>query len=206
MESGRALHHYANQEEMKHYLLAFLVMFLAICPALGQKSFIKDSAKSKPGIATGFQTKHNVSGKILITNPYCGGPAPTEEMTRLANTPLPFAGCKLYVRADTFNNAAKPVIAEFVADTNGNFSIQLPPGKYCLIQEEQLKPIKSSDLIKDRYHAVSSEKCVQEWWGKGLLVFEVKDTSLAGVDTHFYRQCHVQTFCPCVYYDGPIPN
>lgn len=169
------------------FLFAFLVSLSSFSP--------KDSSIIKTV---------KISGKITMTSSYCGGAAPPQELLNELATPRPVAGMKLYVRKGS-SNSNGPVVAADTTAADGSFSFDLPPGTYCILSEEQLKPLDAKDISKEPYVVVTSEECLKKWWSEGLRILEVGDKNIKDVDFQFYGRCFISSLCPCLRYDGPLP-
>src|ERR1700733_9194781 len=86
--------------------------------------------------------KFHVSGAIMQTTSYCGGAPPGRKImdSFIKTKGIPFG--KLFVKAGLANAEYAPVMDTIRADANGNFSIYLPAGNYCLLEEWKAKPFK----------------------------------------------------------------
>jgi hypothetical protein len=145
-----------------------------------------------------------VKGKLMQTNSYCGGAKPSEEMLEQIQKPVPYANKVFYVRKGKVNSTKAEVIASFTTDVNGEFSFMITPGTYSIIQEKQLKALKSSDL-QSKDHQVVDAKCMKEWWTKPYYVLEVKTESITIPEWSIHHPCFVKGDIPCMSYDGPMP-
>ncbi|MDP1801359.1 MAG: hypothetical protein Q8L81_08405 [Bacteroidota bacterium] len=155
--------------------------------------------------ATIAQTKQKftISGKALQTFAYCGGVKPSEEVLDHHKTPKPYVGKTFYIRAGKTNNLKAKVLLKFKADTAGNFSFELPPGIYSIIQEPQLKKLNVK-LYKNKYVEVD-ETCLKNWWEKPYYLLEIKDKNISGLEFKFHHPCFMSGDIPCLHYSGPMP-
>lgn len=147
--------------------------------------------------------KYTVSGKVRHSFAYCGGAAPSEEMMAEFTKQKPYAGKTFYIRKGKTNNVKAKVILSFKADTAGNFSFQLPPGIYSIIQEPQVKKLNIKFYKKQ--HITADESCLKTWWEKPYYILEVKDKNINGLDFKFHHPCFISDDIPCLQYNGPMP-
>ena len=56
-------------------------------------------------------------------------------------TPVAFPGKRFYIRPGVTNNSNVKIVKSFTTAEDGSFSIQLAPGIYAVIVEEQLNKI-----------------------------------------------------------------
>lgn len=145
-----------------------------------------------------------VKGKLTQTSTYCGGARPTEEMLSEYSTPKPYANKVFYVRKGKVNSTKAEVITSFTTDANGEFSFQITPGTYSIIQEKQLKKLNSKDLKSDNYVKVDA-KCMKAWWTKPFYLLEVKTENVTIPDWNIHHKCFVSGDIPCMNYEGPMP-
>lgn len=146
---------------------------------------------------------YEVSGKLLITSEYCGGARPTEEMEAEFARPKPYQGKTLYVRKGRDNDPRKKTVLKVTSNENGEFNFWLAPGKYILIQEEQVNCLDTA-MFKGEYLS-ADPACLKAWWQKPLAILEVRKNKIEGLEFFFHRACFVSTDIPCVRYNGPTP-
>ena len=164
----------------------------------------KTCAGSKPKAHGITKAKaYLVSGTVQQRRPYCGGARPSAEMERAVAAPRPYPGKRFYLRSGIVNSLSIPVVASFVTDSNGFFSIALPAGTYAVIVEEQLRATSSQDYAA--LYQKGDEKCLQEWWQKPYYQLIVKDADVEHLNFVFARKCFVNTDVPCINYSGPMP-
>ena len=99
------------------------------------------------------------------------------------------------------NNTKTKIITSFTTDSAGVFSVQLVPGTYSIILEEQLDEIKKDDY-STKYQLVDNE-CLQEWWAKPYYLLEVRDNHIILLNFNFAHQCYINNDLPCINYTGP---
>lgn len=176
---------------MKHLLI--VLGLVLVC------SFTKAQVtKSKKEIV------HTISGKVTQTSSYCGGAMPTEEILQEMSKPVPYAGKVFYVRKGSVNNIKMPIVLSFTVNAKGEFSIDLPPGQYCLIQKEQVKTLNMKNY-KSTTDLQIDENCLKEWWAKPYYAFQITDKNITDLKFNFYHACFVNSDIPCIEYVGPMP-
>jgi hypothetical protein len=159
-----------------------------------------------PKAAKKTSKQKDVSGLITQTHAYCGGARPTEEVLKRLQTPAPFPGKKIYIRCGNENTTKKKIIRTVTADSTGHFSIKLPPGTYCIIQEEQVKKLDPDHFLKKETAELKLKKnCLEKWWSTCYQTFEVKATdSHVPLNVNFHFPCFTEGI-PCMQYSGPLP-
>lgn len=147
---------------------------------------------------------YSVCGKVMVTEPYCGGAYPEPGELELLTAPRPYTGKVFYVRSGDTNTINKPIVKSFTINTTGNFCIVLPKGKYIFIQKDQVKKL---DLKKyelgENYQ--TSKECLINWWKTPYYKFEIKTENIVDLEFNFYHQCFVDGDTPCIGYFGPMP-
>lgn len=190
MEFVLLLHPYIKKMARLKIVLLFAWLISSFC-------FAQTNKKKAENVFT-------ISGKVSQTFAYCGGSAPSKEMLDDLKKAQPYAGKFFYVRKGSVNTLKQRVILSFKADTNGNFSFQLPPGIYSIIQQEQLNKINEKEYNKKGY-IQTDMKCLKDWWVKPYYVLEIKDKNVTDLHFKFYHPCFVPTDIPCMQYIGPMP-
>lgn len=175
---------------MKKTILFFAFIFSLI-------SFAQKTGGLKPVRVT-------VKGKLMQTNSYCGGARPTDEMLAEIQKPTPYAGKVFYVRKGKVNSKKAEVITSFTTDANGEFSFEITPGTYSIIQAKQLKALKPADLKTKGYQVVDA-KCMKAWWTKPYYLLEVKTENITIPEWSIHHPCFVSGDIPCISYNGPMP-
>ena len=176
------------------------IVFSQSVPATACKGKNKKT-HSLPGSAK-LLKEYTVSGKVTQTSPYCGGARPPKELLDRLATPVAYPNKKFYIRQGKVNSVKAKVIKSFTTDSAGEFSVQLAPGTYSIIQEEQLHKIKAVDYTK-KYQVVDN-KCLQEWWVKPYYLLEVKDNDIRQLNFNFHHRCYIAGDIPCITYTGPL--
>ena len=113
---------------------------LVVCLMLA--GFLACSAQKNKG------KMYILTGTITQTTQYCGGAQPAQEMLNDLEKPQPLADKILWIRSGKANNLSKPLL-KTKSDSYGNFTIILPAGKYCIIEESKGKRFvpKSDDEV-----------------------------------------------------------
>jgi hypothetical protein len=145
-----------------------------------------------------------VKGKLTQTSQYCGGARPTEEVLKEAATPKPYANKVFYVRVGKTNSLNGEVITSFTTDVNGEYSFQITPGTYSIVQEKQLKALTPEDL-KSTAEIKVDGKCMKKWWAKPFHLLVVKTENITIPDQNIHHPCFVSGDTPCMKYVGPMP-
>lgn len=170
----------------------WIVLFFPACVLFSQKP-AKSTLK-----------KYKVSGRITKTEPFCGGARPTEEMLAQMNTPQPYLNKVLYVRAGKVNSVKKPILLKFKADSAGNFTFELPPGDYAILQEEQVKKLNYKVFPSGKDYVIN-KPCAVEWWKKPYQLLVIKDSDVSGLTINFDKKCFIPVDINCIDYVGPMP-
>ena len=145
-----------------------------------------------------------ISGTITTSGSYCGGVAPSKEMLEDAQATRPMSGFMIYVKKGTENKLSSCIVDSTFTDSKGNYSFDLRPGKYVLLQKEQLnknifETYKSSKSIQ------VDHDCMQLWWKKGLTTITVNTEGMNNLNFHFQKRCFIPLSIPCLRYVGHYP-
>ena len=145
-----------------------------------------------------------VSGIISTSGSYCGGVAPLKKMLETIQATKPMGDFMIYVKKGSTNKISSCIIDSTYADSNENYSFDLRPGKYVLLQKEQLnkhifETCKSSKSIQ------VDIDCMQLWWEKGLSNITVENENIDSLNFHFQKRCFVPLSIPCLKYIGYYP-
>ncbi len=145
--------------------------------------------------------KRTVSGKVVQTSDYCGGAAPTEEILAALRQEKPFPNKELFVRAGAVNETSRPILQKFALDAQGNFTISLLPGDYCVVEGDKKDRLKVSESAKgNQKEAASQTACLEKWRRTCDKTLEVGKQNLRGVVIKFHHTCNP----PCAT-AGPPP-
>jgi len=171
--------------------LFFLITAILLCPA-----FFPDK-----GIL--------VKGRVMKVSQYCGGAEISpEEMAEYAR-PRSWDGAKFYVRKGKKNNVKEPVVASFITDKDGNFSILLPAGEYCILEPRKYdrkfinKLAKNHKKASEHYEAADLN-CLNKWLSQPNHIFSVKEGVENKIEMIYQNPCD-WVGPPCVGYTGPPP-
>jgi hypothetical protein len=163
-------------------------------------SFCSPKASAPPSVH-----QYTVSGIITQTHAYCGGARPSDKMLEDLRTPKPFPGKKLFVKNGTENTAGLKVLGEIIADSAGHFRLQLPPGSYCIVEQEQINKLDLDNFRKKKTTDLQlDEACLKQWWGKCLMSFEITTADKTDLNINFHFPCFTNGI-PCMRYSGPLP-
>jgi len=176
---------------MKRLLCAVILMSAALIIS----SWIGVTLKKK------IKPKFLVSGSIMQTLSYCGGARPPQAILDSLNTPkgIPFG--KLFIKSRNTNIKSLRIIDSILADSNGNFSIHLPPGDYCLVEEWKSRPFKLP--LNDARHTVDSA-CFRNLYNTCDFKLRITNKNINHLKIVFHRACFYNQ--PCISYRGPLPS
>ncbi len=175
------------------------LLVAGVCLAFATLSSVPSAATPKASGRKPAATR-TVSGKVVETNDYCGGAAPTEEMLEWLRKEKPVPRKELFVRAGTANGSSR-ILLKFTTDAEGNFKISLPSGDYCIIEESKREPPKVPHTSKGAWNAAGSQPtCLQKWYGTCDKTLTVGQQDLKDVLIKFHRTCNP----PCTT-GGPPP-
>ena len=146
------------------------------------------------------ETQFTITGRLMETRDYCGGAVPTPELLAICNTPAGISMGKLFIKKGNFNKGKSPVIDSIVADKEGKFSIQLPAGTYCLVEDWKAKPFLLPE--NDEMQTVDSA-CYKNLYDACDYQLTVTDKNIDSVKIIFHRTCAWKK--PCIEYHGPLP-
>src|SRR5664279_3153585 len=153
-------------------------------------------ATSKQHVKIKFQ----VSGSIMQTISYCGGAQPTKSMLDSFNTPrvIPFG--RLFVKEGLTNGESSKIIDTIISKADGTFSIDLPPGNYCLVGEWKSMSYKLP--LKNKDQTIDST-CYKNLYNTCDFQVSVTNKNIENIKIIFHRKCVFNQ--PCVSYHGPLP-
>ena len=161
------------------------------------------------GFLAGGPTKEKkvtqtISGTITTSGSYCGGVAPSEEMLQDVQATKPMSCFVIYVKKGTKNKLSSCIVDSICTDSSGNYSFNLRPGKYVLLQKNQLNKDVFEKYKQSKWTQVDLE-CMQTWWEKGLTSITVDSESINNLNFHFQKRCFIPLSVPCLRYTGPYP-
>lgn len=153
--------------------------------------------------------KHKVTGTVMQTHAYCGGAQPTPERMAEITKARVFPNKKCFIRPGSKNDPTKKPIASFVSDSAGNFSIDLPEGTYCIVDEKKNDRKFYDDIItnhktKTKFNEAADVKCLKNWVSMPDLVFTVLKNKENKIEVTYHFPCSWDAI-PCVQYHGPLP-
>lgn len=158
---------------------------------------------ANPNAPIGGKT-FKVTGHILVQGQYCGGAAPSQQILDEAQRPRPMANQGFLIRGGGTNMLGKSMVTRTRTDANGNFSVDLAPGTYCMVLEE--KESARQRGFYDNTNYVIDRKCDDKWLTTCDLSFTVADKPVSGLRLTFQKKCYIDnTLSPCVTWNGPLP-
>ena len=130
-----------------------------------------------------------ISGVVTQTSSFCGGMPPRKEVLQELRSSKPFSGKKLFVKKGKINSLNKSVIKELTTDSSGNFSLSLPAGIYCIVEEYKTKKSdKSAKSLKKR-------KCMEKQWSCCDYTFRLPDDKNKTIKINYHHYCEGKTPC-----------
>lgn len=170
----------------------------ASSPAADTTSAVSDDA------APASKNLHSLSGVVTSTRSYCGGAAPSEAMLQKFRMPIPVSGMKFHLRKGNTNDLSAKIIGTCTTDAEGKFSIQLPDGEYCLINDERVRmPDEKQLTANTSLHY--GEECQAEWILQCDASFVISGKDLTLDTLRYHERCFVSYLSPCIRYTGPMP-
>jgi hypothetical protein len=150
------------------------------------------------------QRRYVFSGTIFQTREYCGGPPPSDELELKLRTPAPYPGKILFVKSGLRNNGKAKKLAVICADSLGQFNVRLPAGRYCILQESQLRALNLKRYKGHSVIRVTNEDCLKKWWHTCFVTFEIPNRDVRDFRIDFHVRCHLAEQNPCLEYTGPL--
>jgi hypothetical protein len=144
-----------------------------------------------------------LNGQVTITYDYCKGTAPTDEEYASYRTPRICANKKLFIRQGSTNDPTKPILAELISDTYGNFSIQLPKGVYCIVDEKKKDKTLFNKIINNHKDNELAKPCLEDWIKTPDAAFTIDNQDIK-ISINYNQPCSWNS-TPCIGYNGPLP-
>jgi hypothetical protein len=151
-----------------------------------------------------------LTGKAEVSHPWCGGamPSPSQRERRLPETQ------KYVVKPGDKNSEAKPV-ATIAPKADGSFSVKLPAGKWCVV-DEGLARVPPSKSAKEppppgTPRAVAAGGgtpdfvCLDAVWAECEQVIEVVGPPKEPLSLTRYVPCSWNVRCPNIGESRPPP-
>lgn len=161
----------------------------------------RNGRMANPDIDLNAKT-YTVSGHINIIGSYCGGAAPTPEVLKAAEKPQPYAKQSLLIRKGKTNVLGTSLATRTMTDANGDFSVMLPAGDYCLVLAEK-ENVRGENFSTTNMSI--DQPCDDKWLKKCDINFTVTNTNVSGLRLNIQKACFLNTLSPCVTYTGPKP-
>jgi len=175
---------------MKKFALFIFLLSLSLCIS----SWVCSPKKKKE------KQKFQVTGSIMETKSYCGGAQPSPEIMANLNKPSPIPFAKLFVKKGTENKEKAEVIEIITADSIGNFSISLPAGNYCVVEEWKTKKF---ELPENTEFQTVDSACYRNLYNNCDYQLLITDKNIDNIKIVFHRNCPWGQ--PCISYHGPLP-
>ncbi len=182
------------------YYILLLVLVFAACKIAG--------GTTTDGIHHQNKT-FRLSGNVTYTSDYCGGAEPPETLLQELAKPRPYAGKKFYIRGGETNNLKSKILYTVVTDSLGNYSINLPVGNYCMIDEYRKDSTFIGALLNNTPESglyVTDKQCVKDWFNSCFYGFKISTGDISNINFNIHRDCFRPEGIPCVAYTGPLPE
>lgn len=153
--------------------------------------------------------KYAVIVELTHSYSYCGGAAPSDELLQELQTPKPWSNKKLYLKKGSRNMLDSKVFKEAMADSLGIIRLHLPPGQYCLVDEEKKDKTYYNYVMKTFKEPTKEEgpvdmDCFNKWYATPELVLNISNKSPKRYKLNIHHECK-WSGKPCIPYFGPIP-
>ena len=147
--------------------------------------------------------KYQLNITLTERHPHCGGVAIPSDKDK---APTPSKNATYILKKGSQNKEDLDQLQELKTDENGQISLQLPKGQYCLIKAYKNQSFEGFyEQFKtphDRFFKVKDKACFENWYQQCDLSFEVdQDTSISHT---FNFHCFIGDH-PCMEYKGPVP-
>ena len=189
-------------------LIAMLIFYLSVtsiyCQAIVSKNSMTEKSKTFVHCHRAKKSKaYLISGLVEQTSSYCGGARPSQEMLDKLARPKVYPNKKFYIRQGKINRTEAKIVTRFTTDSTGKFTIQLKPGTYSIIVEEQLYSVDPNKYENENQQV--DRKCLDEWWAKSYYLLVIKNKNIIDLNFVFHHRCFVRSDIPCITYKGPLP-
>lgn len=175
---------------MKHGLWLLLLLFPACTPKLTDLHNEKND------------TTFLVAGKVMVTEGYCGGMPPEPGVMEELQTPHPRPHLELLVRRGDKNIFGAGIVARCTTDAQGQFTMRLPRGEYCLVLAEK-ESGRPREMYKDECLHID-RGCDTQWLHRCDLSIRVEDTAVTALSMLLHEKCFISSFSPCITWTGPL--
>ena len=154
--------------------------------------------------ATAQKKTAMIKGKILVHLPYCGGAKPSKEIVKGKN--VPYKSAVFYVKSSMNNDLKKQTISKIETDINGEFTLNIPQGKYFIIHEDKTlsfeKYLLKYNIPKPNYEFIGEKEA--------KIIFETADFEFVveenkPIEIIYQSKCFVG-MNRCLKYTGPLPQ
>ena len=154
--------------------------------------------------------KYKVQGTATYTGAHCGGARLPDDMLQELMTPKPLSEKILYIRKGERNSLKDTsIVAEVKTNEGGEFVIELPPGKYFLVDYKKkdqtfYNSVRSGHKEKSDFYDAVDTLCLKTWYETPDATFEVVKGENNRVTVNYPNRCSWNKI-PCVHYTGPLP-
>lgn len=147
-----------------------------------------------------------LTGSVTETESYCDGAAPSPNLLDKLREPKPIEDKVIYIKKGNINDLDSDYVKKVITDNEGNFSLNLIPGTYCLLEEDKLSlPVVEKYIPSNLYEV--DVQCLRSQWKICDKVVELNSNS--HVDINYHQNCSFNkkcTYCKEEFAPCPIPQ
>ena len=132
---------------------------------------------------------YSIKGIVTQTSSFCGGMPPKKEMIQELQTPKPIIEKKLFVKKGKKNLIRRKIVKEILTDSSGHFSLSLPAGTYCIVEDYKTKKFESSEK------SIKEIKCAEKQWSQCDYTFCLPEDHNKTIKINYHHYCDGQTPC-----------
>jgi len=192
--------------------LLILIFILVSFPGFSQDRVQPDNINESEILNAKNVNEKMFQIEILVTQTtsYCGGVKPPDELLKEMETPKPLAEKKLYLKKGEKNTFNSKVELEICSDSLGKIRIQIPPGKYFIVNEFK-KDTDFYKIVLKKYktgtkdYPAIDKLCLKKWYEQPDLFFEIMNEDLKNLTLNFNKECSWREI-PCLQFKGQLPN
>jgi hypothetical protein len=141
-----------------------------------------------------------ITGVVTSTKTYCGGAAPSNDILQQYRTPQPIGGKLLYIKKGAENKKKAKIIGKFKSNADGTFTVKLPAGTYCIVEESKAQEFKAPADNKEHEW---NKQCLLEAWAQCDYQLVVTNKNISEVKINYHTDCFYSM--PCCKYKGAFP-
>lgn len=146
-----------------------------------------------------------ITGKVEIHTPYCGGAKPTPEVEK--GTLSPYANQLFYVKTVMNNDKGKLTVTTFKTDENGLFSFKVKKGNYVILHEDK---VLTFDAYKGKFSTTTERFLKYVGDEAAKQIYESADFALEANESKLmnfkYQSRCFSLMNPLLKYVGPLPR